>query len=74
MEGVAAHAVADNLGQNVRAALLGEFQFFQNQDAGAFADDKAVAVAIEGTGGLLGLVVARARARAWPRIRRRPSA
>jgi len=32
-----------------RAALLGVLQFFEHQDAGAFAQDEAVALAVEGT-------------------------
>ena len=55
---VARHSVADDLGENRRAAALGEFQLFENQDAGAFADDEAVAVLVPGAGGLRGLVVA----------------
>ena len=47
---VAAHAVADHLRQNRRAAPLGVFQFFENQDARAFADDEAVAIVIPRAG------------------------
>ena len=72
MEGVAAHAVADDFGQDGRAAPFGEFEFFENQDARAFADDESVAIAVEGPRSVRGIVVALRQARAWPRIRRRP--
>ena len=58
MEGVGAHAVADDLGEDVGAAGLGELELFEDEDAGAFADDKAVAVLVEGAGGVRGVVVA----------------
>ena len=45
MVGVAAHAVADDLGQNGRAAAARVLVFLEHQNAGAFADDEAVAVA-----------------------------
>ena len=41
-----AHAVADDLGEDRGAAPLGEFQFLEHQDAGAFADHEAVAVLV----------------------------
>ena len=66
--GVAAHAVANDLGQNRGAAAFRELQIFQDQDAGAFANDEAVAVFIPRTAGLLGssLRVERARMAANP--------
>ena len=57
--GVGAHAVADDLGEDVCAAGLGELELFEDEDAGAFADDEAVAVLVEGAAGAGGLVVAR---------------
>ena len=59
MIGVGAHAVANNFGDDLRATLLGELQFFQDQDARAFADDEAVAVLVPGTAGVMRIVVAR---------------
>ena len=58
VEGVAAHRVADHFGQNARVAALGDFEGFEDEDAGALADDEAVAVGVEGPAGALGLVVA----------------
>ena len=57
--GVAAHAVADDLGQDRRAAGLGELVLLEDQDAGAFADDESVAVLVPRAAGALGLVIAR---------------
>ncbi len=56
--GVAAHPVADHLGQDGRAAALGHLQRLQDQDAGALADDEAVALGVERAAGALRLVVA----------------
>ena len=58
MEGVGAHAVADNLGEDVGAARLGELELFEDEDAGPLADDEAVAVLVEGPAGVRGVVVA----------------
>ena len=57
--GVGAHAVADDLGKNLCTARLGELEFFKNENSGAFADDKSVAVLVERTAGVFGIVVAR---------------
>ena len=59
MVGVAGHAIADDFGDDIRAAALGEFERFENQHAGAFADDEAVALGVEGAAGALGFVIAR---------------
>ena len=59
MKSVGGHAVADDLGVNARAASLRKFQFFENHDAGALADNKAVAIAFKGTRGMLRIIVAR---------------
>ena len=57
--GVAGHAVADDLGEDARAAALGVLERFHDQDAGAFADDEAVALGVKRAAGALRLVVAR---------------
>ena len=62
--GVAGQAVADDLGIDLGAARLGMFQLFEDDDAGALAHDEAVAVAVIGTRGLFGRVVAIGRERA----------
>ena len=59
--GVGGVAVAGQFGQDVRAALLGVLQFLDDDDAGAFAHDEAVAVLVEGTRGVFRIVVARAQ-------------
>ena len=56
--GVRGDAVADEFPVNFCAALLGVFQRFQNDNAGAFAHDEAVAVHVVRAGGPLGLVIA----------------
>src|SRR5580658_5039405 len=56
---IAAHAITGDLRQNAGPALAGKFQFFEDQDARAFANDKTVTVFVPGTAGLLGLVVTR---------------
>ena len=58
MEGVGAHAVADDFTENLRAACLGELQLFQDEDARAFADHKAVAILVQGAAGVVGIIVA----------------
>src|SRR5665213_2308966 len=55
--GVARHAIADDLGVNLGAALLGVLQFLEHDDAGAFAHDEAVAFLILRSRGALRLVV-----------------
>ncbi len=55
---VAAHAVTDDLGQDVRTAPLGIFELFQDQNAGALAHHEAVALGVPGTGSFLGFVIA----------------
>src|SRR5882762_5187033 len=58
MVGVSGHAVAGNFGKDGCAAFLGVLELFQNQDAGALAHHKTVAVLVPGTAGFLRLVVA----------------
>src|SRR5438270_10309928 len=55
--GIAGHSVTDELGNNGSIALLRIFQRFENQNAGAFADDKAVAFGVKGAAGATGLFV-----------------
>src|SRR5580658_9613393 len=58
VEGIRGEAVADDFGENLCAARLGELELFEDQDAGTLADDEAIAVLVEGTAGVLGVVVA----------------
>src|SRR5690606_21491874 len=58
VEGVAAHAEADQLAIDARAARLRLLVVLEHQDAGAVAHDEAVALAVPGTRGLFRLVVA----------------
>ena len=58
--GVGRRAVPDDFAVNFRAAFFGVFEFFEDEDAGAFAEDKAVASFIEGARGFFRLVVGRA--------------
>ena len=58
VEGVGGHAVADDFGEDLCAAGFGELELFEDEDAGAFADDEAVAVLVEGAAGVGGVVVA----------------
>src|SRR5258708_36690556 len=55
---VAAHAVANDFSQDGSFALASVFQLFKDQDARAFADDKAVAVLIPRSPGFFGIVIA----------------
>ena len=83
MSAVATYAVAVHFGVDSCAAGFSVLEFFQNQQAGAFAEDKAVAVAIEGPAGFFGVIVtlgkaphggkgAEADGRKWrPRFRRK---
>ena len=61
VEGVAAHAVAGQLGVDVRAASLRVLQLLEHQHAGAFTDDEAVAVDVERPRRALGIFVVRAQ-------------
>ena len=58
---VAAHAVANDFSQDRSVALASVFQLFQDQDACAFADDKAVAVLVPRPAGFFGIVIARGK-------------
>ncbi len=53
VERIGRRAVADQFGDRLRAARQGMIQFLEHHDAGAFAHDEAVAVAIERTRGAL---------------------
>ena len=59
VKGVRTHAITDNLGQDGSATTSRVFQFFENQNARAFTDDKAIAILVPGTAGARGIVVAR---------------
>ena len=50
--------IPQNLGVDFRAAGERVFQAFQDEDASAFADDKAIAVLVERTARMFGIVVA----------------
>ena len=56
---VAAHAEADEFGEDGRAAFLRTLVFFEQQTACAIAQDEAVAIAIPGATRSFGFVVAR---------------
>ena len=56
--GVAAHAEANQLGVDFRAARLGVFVFFQHQYARAFAHHEAIAPLVPGTARRGGVVIA----------------
>ena len=71
---IGAHAITDDLRQDRSAAPLRELQLLQNQNARAFADDESVAVACPRAGWRAAAHRCAAKARAWRRIRPRPSA
>ena len=56
--GVAGHAVAHHLSQDLGSPGLGVVQAFEHQHPGAFADHEAVALRVEGAAGGGGIVVA----------------
>jgi hypothetical protein len=57
VEGVTGIAVADELGQDGRAALQGVLQVVENQHSGAFTEDETVTLGIEGAAGRFRVVV-----------------
>ena len=57
--GVGRAAAAEQLGVDAGAARAGVLEFFEDEDAGPFAEDEAVAVLVEGPAGALRVVVAR---------------
>ena len=59
VRGVGGGAVADDLGERLRAAGPGMLERLQHDHAGALADDEAVTAAVERARGTFGLVVAR---------------
>ena len=61
--GVGRVAAAEHLGVDRRAARLRVLVLFEDQDAGPFAEDEAVAVLVERPAGALRVVVASERAR-----------
>src|SRR5229473_1335943 len=56
--GVRGHTVADYFRQDGSAAAAGMLEFFENQDAGAFAHHEAIAVLVPRTAGASGIVIA----------------
>src|SRR3546814_20222249 len=54
---IAGHAVADQLGMDLRAALLRVLVLLEHDDAGALAHDETVTVAIPRPRGLFGRLV-----------------
>src|ERR1035437_2507853 len=59
--GVRGHTVANQFRQDGRAAAAGMLEFFEDEDAGAFAHDEAVAILVPGTAGAGGVVIARGK-------------
>src|SRR3954466_15558772 len=57
--GIAAHSRADNLRQDASAALFSVLQFFENQNACAFADNESVPALVPWTTGLLRFIIPR---------------
>src|SRR5581483_6497043 len=55
--GVCAHTVTYNLGDDGGPAFSGKFQFFENQNARAFANDEAIAVFVPRAAGAMRIVV-----------------
>ena len=58
VEGIGRQAVADDFGEDLCAAGFGELQIFEDEDSGAFADDEAVTILVEGARGVGGVVIA----------------
>src|ERR1700720_240519 len=58
--GVCRKSVAREFAVNLRAASFRVFQLFHDNNTGAFAHDKSIAIAVERSRSALGLVVARA--------------
>ena len=56
--GVAGAGVADHFAEDLGAAGLRVLQRFEDENAGALADDEAVALGVEGTRGLGRVIVA----------------
>ena len=66
---VAGHAVADNFRNDLRAASLGEFELFENQNARRLRPTTNPSRSrVKRPAGALRLVIARVKARAWRRI------
>ena len=57
--GVGGRAVADDLGEDARAAPAGVLELLQDEDAGALGDDEAVTTLVERPARAFGIVVAR---------------
>src|SRR4051812_445333 len=59
VERVATHAEADELGEDVGTARLGEFILFEHEHAGTVGQQEAVAAGIPRTAGMRRIVVTR---------------
>ncbi len=58
MERVGGEAVSCDFTIDFRAARFGVLEFFHDNNSGAFANNKAVAITVERAGGAFGFVVA----------------
>ena len=56
--GVGGHAITNQLGEDGSVAAASVFEFFENEDACAFAHDEAVTIFVPGAAGAGGIVVA----------------
>ena len=56
--GIAAHAITDDFGQDVRTAPPGMLELFEHQNARALAHHESIALDIPGTRGFLGFIIA----------------
>src|SRR5512146_2783408 len=57
--GIGAHAVANHLGQNLCTPSLCKLEFFKDENACALTDHETVAILVERTACLSGLILAR---------------
>ena len=55
--GIATHAETHQFGIDFGTPLAGMLEFFQDHDAGAITEDKAIAILIPGSAGIFGIVI-----------------
>ena len=55
--GIRAHTITNNFGEDIGIAAAGVFKLFEDEDAGAFPNDEAVALRIPRTTGFVGLII-----------------
>src|SRR6058998_3584876 len=67
MESVSGHSIANHLAVDARAAAFGKFQFFQDQNAGAFADYESIAMQLEWPRSMLRIVITRGQGAQRPK-------